>query len=617
MKRSIAWILAALLTASAFTACTPLTEETDSVETDAPETDAPEVTVNAPLLTENGEARAHIVVAEGADQLLNYGAEELAYHIQKVSGATLTVTNEAGDDSLAIVIGTPDTNPELNELFPEDIAWLTTLEEDGKRYGSDGFAVRLHENTLYIFGITPRGALNGVYDFMEDNMGILWIRANEDIGTIYDEMPTVAATKADYREKSPFEIRGWTLCGAQHPDDFTATQVMLSRNKMNAQLYWENKDAGIMNYHLTHNLKYWLTSSTLYDPNETEYWCTDEFGNLLSPTDLSQINFWSDLALECVVESVLRHISTTGAENVGIGIEDSLSFDCLPMSGEPFEYAPGQFVEPSDNAYRSTVFFTFLNEVARRVKEVYPDVTINTYAYQFTEPVPLCDIEDNIGICIAPILEDMTAPVNDTDNMYNVAVYELMEAWKTVGVDVTIYNYYGCSPALSRYERPICDRIQADLRYYVECGFTGLLPEGLVDADSLAAWAGNPPTSETWDLNTLTYWLYGKLAWNPEEDVEALIVYFCDKVYGAASEKMQEYYRVIKQGWDEAEGKENYLWNFKHDESYYFDTFVYGCDLEADIIAILREAYDAADTELAKERIRPIKESYEEAFPDE
>ncbi len=619
MKRILSLILAALLATSALVACDTTPQETESKETDAPETDPVETgtsgdyTYNPLLVTENGAVTSHIVVATGADQLLTYAAEELAYHIKLVSGAEVATVTEASADSMPIIIATPDTNPELNDLFADDMAWLTTLEEDGKNYGSDGFAIRQHDGKLYIFGSTPRGALNGVYDFIEDNLGVLWIRADESKGLIYDEMPTIAVSAVNYREKSPFEIRGWNLCGGS---DVATTQALLSRNKLNAQLYNQNSGVGISCYHLTHNAKWWVVQSPIYDPTVTEYWNTDSEGNPLSPEESPQINYWSDLTVDCVAASLISYIGETGLTNVGIGIEDGSVCEYLPLSNEPFEYAPGQFLQPYEANYLSTVFFTFLNKVARQVKDVYPDVKVNAYAYFFTEEVPLCELEDNICICIAPILEDMKSPITDPANPYNVPVHKLMEAWRNAGVDVAIYNYYGCSRAVHQYERPLWRRIQADLQYYMESGFTGLIPEGLTDGSTQSPWNSDLSSSTAWDMNALSYWIFSKLAWNPNEDVDALIVYFCDKVYGAASEEMQEYYRLIEAGFTDADVGTEYHIYYNCTADYYFDLFVYQMDLEDDIIAALRAAYDAAETDVIKERIRPIKESYEAEFPD-
>ncbi|MBE6598428.1 MAG: DUF4838 domain-containing protein, partial [Ruminococcaceae bacterium] len=190
-------------------------------------------------------------------------------------------------------------------------------------------------------------------------------------------------------------------------------------------------------------------------------------------------------------------------------------------------------------------------------------------------------------------------------NSNNAPLAANLENWIPKSDDIVLYTYYGCSYASRSYERPIWSKMQADMRYFGDHGIKGLMPEGPLDSGGGCA---------VWDMNALTFWIYSKLAWNPDEDIDALISYFCDKVYGEAAEYMEEYYHLIRQGWEEGES-ENHHWNFKLDETYYFDTFVYLVDLEDDIIAALNNAYNAAD-DMAKARISPIKTSYENYFAE-
>jgi len=629
MKRTLSLILAALLLSSVLTACGESGKKepeqgTAAVETSSPETKSPENDPQTPLynpllITENGIAKAHIVLAENADQLERYAAEELVLHIKKVTGADITVVNFASADSLPIILGTPDSVPALAELFPEDIAWLTTLEEGRTNYADDGFAIRTHEGKLYIFGITPAGALNGVHDFIEENTGVLWIRADENMGLIYEDQPTITVAKTNYREKSPLRVRGWVSGGRRDGIDIRPTEVMYNRNKENTsntciglEHYWEEQNSvGMSPLMINHYLQHWVLNSPIYDPNCTEYWNTDKDGNPypLYPsqtndiTKYAQINFWSEKTLNTVIEGVLAYLRATPTDNVTVGVEDNELCTQLPYSQQPFEYEPGQFVEPSDDNYISTVFFTFINKIARAIKEEFPDVTLNTYAYWLVEAVPECEIEDNIRIIFAPILEDMTEPLCDENSEKNKTYFNRLKGWTEKTDKIVIYNYYGCFYASSEYERPIWERMQTDMQWYAENGIEGVMSEGSLDINS-----------SNWTMNTFTYWLYSKLAWNPYEDIDALIVEFCNKVYGEASEPMQEYYRLIRQGWEEGDGSA-YLWNFKLTKEYYFDTFVYLVDLEDDIVDALNRAYDAADDK-AKALILPIKNSYEAYFAE-
>ncbi|MBE6599136.1 MAG: DUF4838 domain-containing protein [Ruminococcaceae bacterium] len=632
MKRTLSLFLAALMLSVNFTAC-GVGENTETEQTETqPGTEQAETEFAAEgldFVTENGEARAHIVTPDGAEQLEQYAAEELAYHIKKVSGAEVAVVTEKTGDGLPIIIGTPETVPDLAELFSEDIEWLKTLtDEDGRRWGDDGFAIRRMNEALYIFGATPRGALNGVYDFIEENLGVLWVRANEEIGLVYDEMPTITVAKADYREKSPFQRRG-TSFGCESVE---GTQILYARNKLNTvngggkinkvNGVWEVKEIWIAEHdNLGHCMKFWVWNSPIYDPECTEYWNVDSFGTPI-PNEISQINFWSERTLETVTAAILELLSQhPDLRTVPIAIEDGLlePEHCYnpPYSEQPFEYAPGQFVDPGDKAFYSTVVFTFVNKVAKRVAEEYPDVELLTYAYHDAEVPPLCEIEPNVGVVFCPITGCAADEVTNPENPHNKYVYELAEQWSEypeVGVDVGIYEYYFSYGAIADYERPIWYKLQSDFRYFAQCGFNCIVSEGSADTEDVVHVWSQKPYSTMWAMNSLTCWIYSKLLWNPEENVDELIEYFCDKVYGDASEHMQEYYSTLYRGWTEGES-ENLCWNYKITTDFYLDYFVYQTDIEADLIASLRKAYDAAD-DVGKERIRYIKETYEAAFPE-
>ena len=528
---------------------------------------------------------------------------------------------------IRIVVATPESYPALATMFKDDIEWLSDIGNPGdtERYGDDGFAIRQDGNTIYIFGCTPRGVLNGVYDFIEENMGVLWIRADENNGLLYDKMTTITASSVNYREKSPFQIRGWHLCGfgedgTEHSDE--KTEIMMSRNKLNAkfaefmnQYKWSwQASIGLEPVNLGHVLKHWVVNSPSYDPNETEYWNTDESGDLTVAT-AKQVNFWSKKTADTITDGVKKFLETTDINYVGIGIEDSDI--CTPSSNQPFDYATYETISvaeaesriaagsttvvyPDDPAYLSTVYYTFLNYIAKQVDKVYPNVTIATFAYTFTERPPLCDLEDNILVVFAPVDEDVTQPITTDKIGPNNLVHRNIEGWKKITRNMAFYNYYGSFTPSASYERPIADRIQADLQYYSENGFAGLLPEGTADSGS---------GSNSWSMNALTFWLYSKLAWNPDENINALIVEFCDKAYGNASEAMQEYYALVKLGWDEGKDGVNVKWY--HPLDVYMSNFVLNSGLTDDMQAALDKAFEMAEG-TAKERIRYIKAKFEE-----
>jgi len=668
MKRTLSLILAALILSSTITACgktepspsvetdavekpndTTVTETnapaaenpatdvsvTDATETDPVETNSPTPSYDTSLITENGVAKAHIVIPENAEHLVKYGADELVYHIKLVSGSEISVTNAALEDSLPIIIATPDSLPELETLFPEDLTWLRTLsEEDGRRWGDDGFAIRQKDGKIYIFGATEVGSLNGVYDFIEENFNLLWLGSTEaDI--IFDEMPTINVVKADYREKSPFTINlhGWAT-------------YFQERNKQYLTDTLLGGDATV---------KSLLLASPTYDPNITEYWDTDRDGNPLSPSssknwtqkvpdhESKQLNFWSQLTADTVAGGVIATLDTFSDADrppyINVCMEDTYPPSVYPAMTEPFEYAPGQFAYPEDSNYLSNVYFTFINRVARKVAEKYPDVYINTLAYTWATDAPDCEMEKNVSVWFCPYYEDYTQDSfavsraemeTESDPPLAALEAQYLHNWITKHPDtpIMIYNYYFCYHLLGYYERPIWSRLQSDLQYFAENGFLGTTLCGFPLENSTAPYPFQThPTSplaftedQGFDMSLLTRWVYYKLLWNPYEDLDALIVEFCDKVYGNASEHMQEYYALLKEGWDI--GSETILTAFNAEYYYYTGVWYYydyflaiendeGVYILDELGKILTKAYEAAD-DRAKGFIRYPYEMYQD-----
>jgi hypothetical protein len=406
---------------------------------------------------------------------------------------------------------------------------------------------------------------------------------------------------------------------------------MLARNKFNSS------SAGSARYGLKytavgHNVKWYILSSPIYDPNITEYWTTDKDGNHLTPEESPEINYYSDLAVEAMAATLIMNIETTGTNNVFIGIEDLMVYSPVyPECTEPFEYAPGQFVDPVDPAYNSTVYYTFVNKVARIVKEKYPDCIVGTFSYTWTKTPPKMALDDNVLVIQATIEEDVRAPITTESNAQNGMIYSNLEKWKSQSNNMVFYNYYGCFTTAPLYCRPIWYKIQADLQYYAESGFSGVQPEGQADDGSSYGWdlladvgamraswnaeESDFTNSDEWATNALTFWLYGKLAWNPYEDVDALIEYFCDKVYGDAAEHMKEYYALLYRGWTEGIEAMNidfvtdFVWSIS--PLIYYDYFVsYDFDIRDALLAALTNAYEAASG-TAKTRIGQQKALYE------
>jgi len=498
------------------------------------------------------------------------------------------------DDRVRIILATPDTNAQLSGMFPEDLAYLQ---------GTDGFAIRTSGNRIYIFGENARGALNGVYDFLTDNAGVLWTRST-DFGTLYENQPTLVANKIDYREKSPFKLRGWHTTGSGKAGEFHAdadSESMLARNKLNAKLaeignidYWERQYAlGLNPVLLGHNLDFWLPNEKYFADHPDYY---NEINGEYVPVSLehSQINFYHPDVPGVIANEMRQLLSVQDMDYLGVGIMDNQVFDQGQLSRQPFTTPDGLVVQPEDPAYKSTVFFTFLNKIAADIKTTHPNVKITTFAYFFTDTPPKVELEDNIIIVMAPAAEDVRVPFNTSDQNNSNYSYKLkLESWVQKTHNILMYNYYGCC-ATDIYERPIAEKVQADVQYYRDLGILGVLPEGQLD------------NGVVWGVNALQYWLINQLFWNPDADLEALKTEFLEKAYGAAAESMRTYYELIEQGWN----YDQQAVGVYSRASQLIGHYVIQAGIKDAAQSALDEAWQLADAQ-AKKRIEPIKTTFE------
>jgi hypothetical protein len=316
---------------------------------------------------------------------------------------------------------------------------------------------------------------------------------------------------------------------------------------------------------------------------------------------------------------------------INVSLEDHRTLSVYPEDAEPFEYAPGLFVNPQEEDYLSTVYYTFINKIAQKVGEKYPNVTINTLAYYLSLVPPRCEIENNVSIWFCPNNEDYSQKnFDEVVGDRQIRDVQCYKSWIEKHPNVMLYTYYFTHFVMGWYERPIWYRMQSDLQYYANCGVLGLRVETRGEnPDAIYNWQkamiSQDPVEyqyrmtelDTRLMNLMSYWIYYKLCWNPYEDVDALIEKFCDKVYKDASPYMQEYYRILKMGWDDGGAFLATQFNsnliLTSEAQIYYDYFINvevdGIDIHAAIKENLNKAWEAADDK-TKEYIRPHYEAF-------
>lgn len=178
------------------------------------------------------------------------------------------------------------------------------------------------------------------------------------------------------------------------------------------------------------------------------------------------------------------------------------------------------------------------NMVAEVLADVAPQAELSFIAYLDTE-VPATRIAPRPNVCLlwAPrtrcyghAVDDPTCPVNVP---YYPATLNAQSARFAEAGTVRVFEYYS-DALLFKSVLPILTRVmQQDLRAYRAAG---------VHTIQTLMTGTHPWTTAQW-----TNWLFGRLAWDPDGDVDALLADFCDAAFGAAGPAMVDYYRALEQ----------------------------------------------------------------------
>jgi hypothetical protein len=178
-----------------------------------------------------------------------------------------------------------------------------------------------------------------------------------------------------------------------------------------------------------------------------------------------------------------------------------------------------------------------INTLADVLAEQNPDAKIAFIAYLDSEAPPgKIQPRTNVGLLWAPrtrnygrALDDPHCPVNWP--YYNETLAAQMDYFDEAG-GTAVFEYYS-DAILFKSVLPILPHImQQDLLAYRNLGVETMQ----------TLMTGTRP----WVSAQLTNWLFGRLTWQPEQDVNELVAQFCQAAFGEAANEMVGYYEALE-----------------------------------------------------------------------
>lgn len=462
------------------------------------------------------EAKGQVVVLpDDASELIEYAGAEFIEIFAKATELSPELTHESET-------GTPSADKDYYFIGKTRALSESGIDHSYSLLGDSGVVIKTEGRITYLAGATDKGSLYSVYEFMNASFGYEFYADN-----------VVALNDGSDADRLEFD---WV-----YRPSVANPCMMAGELNSDEQLYYKYR---FQNYYQTwvaenSDVYYAHTYFKILDPNvyydKHNDWYSKDKKNLCLTRDPAMID---EFVKRC--EEILT--ADTKHSYFSLGQEDNFEFcDCSSCTRRIEELG----------GFSSGVMMEFTNKVVKRLnewlEENQPDrnITFVTFAYNHTknppvkkvgdEWVPTDDVvkaEKNISVQYVINMCDYYAPYSESRSITNA-----LDGWQAITDNITIWEY------------------STNFENYLDCfdnfgsmaANVKLLSSHGVDYIVEQA-AYNTATTA---FSELRLYLWSKLMWDAEQDVDRLIDDFFYYYYEEAATSVGKYFDAIYEHVDE------------------------------------------------------------------
>ena len=461
-------------------------------------------TLSAATLAREGKPQMTIVLADDAIPAERTASEELANYLAKVTGGEFSIVGEA----------TASPGP---SLYVGPTAFARKQGLDPETWGPERWTMRSVGADLVLVGGRPRGTLYAVYRFLEDQIGARWWNAYEEH---VPQRPTLEVPSLSLQGEPQFRYRDIYRLYAHDGGRFAA------RNRLNGQGF------GPLNATLGSGVYYGppngVHTFNIYFPPKDYFEQHPEWYSLVGgerTTKRAQLCLTNPDLRTATIEKLEAYVERSRNDAQKAGRAAPLDFDISQNDwGGMCQCEACQAIAKREGS-ESGPLIDFLNHVADAIRDKYPDVRINTLAYQMTEDPPkILRPRDNVLPRLCDTNANLLRPITHADNR---EFAERLATWGRITKQLRIWDYavtYRPHPGLPL---PTVHTYATDYRYFAEHNVEGVFTE---HEHAILA-----------DMRDLKIWMMIKLLEDPYRDEAALLNDFTDGFYGPAGPIVRRY----------------------------------------------------------------------------
>ena len=366
--------------------------------------------------------------------------------------------------------------------------------------GEDGFRLVTAGDHLCVIGGQARGTLYGVYELLERHWGCRWYASFYSVIPKHDSLTLNAMDETQLPAFAMREPYWWEMRNGDY-----AARCRANGNGMGL----EDRHGGKIRFGggLFVHTFYRLVPPDEYFDKHPEYF---------SLVDGKRQIGWSQLCLtnpdvvRIVTERVLEAIRRDPTAKLFSVSQNDWDGHCQCESC--------MAIEKREDSPAGTLIH-FVNQVAEQVEKEFPNVWIETLAYQYTrKPPKTIRPRHNVVPRLCTIECDFSLPLDKSPYPQNVRFVEHIKGWSAITDKLFVWDY---TTNFHNYvgPHPNFPAIPGNIAFFRDNHVVGLFEQG----------ANEGPHAEFGELRS---WLIAKLLWNPDQPVEPLLDDFFAGYYG-------------------------------------------------------------------------------------
>lgn len=496
---------------------------------------------NAPLGIKVGNtALKRIVVAEDAAPTAKLAASNLQEFVERVSGDKLEIVGSTTEANGSIYVGenaelVKDVKSEGYRILAKDgNVYITGRDAKGVVYGirNPWNRFEVYNEALQLGAFGEAGTLYGVNNFLEKYAGVRFYCPGE-LGTVVPKKAIEVPAKVDEGNSPKFIQRHIWLCNFNNSPE---NALWYRRIGLGAKAPVQIID---YNYFFTGRL----------EKEHPEYLALvdgiRDSGNKCASRGGGHLCYTAPGSKEAVA-GLIKDFFRAHPEHAYFPLVPGDGFwraceceNCLKEYDiKTDSHDPGKF---------SYHVWNFVNEVAKLVAEEFPDKYVGCLAYEsyLIPPKEIEKFNPNVAVMFCKNRSTMASP------LYAENMHKRIEGWtKKVSNSLFAWDYYlHCWKPWTEMPVFFMHTIQKDIQYEVKHGFGGEFIEAESWDDGSKAYINYPATQH------LNLYVTGKLYWNPNLNLNALLDEYYELYYGPAKAPMKAFYQTAEKYWNDANTK--------------------------------------------------------------